>query len=79
MHLEGGYNVDIFTPPDPGFNQREYFEAELQKVADFEAETDSNSTPNPNPFLNLEAVENSEEGAPKPKKSRAKLVESDFH
>ena len=77
MHLEGGYNVDIFTPPDPGFNQREYSQTELQNVADLEAETDSNSTPTPNPFLDLEAIESPDEGLPRSKKPRAKLIESD--
>ena len=77
MHLEGGYNVNIFTPPDPGFNQREYSETELQNVADLEAETDSNSTPTPNPFLDLEAIESPDEGIPRSKKPRAKLFESD--
>ena len=53
MHLEGGHNVDIFTPPELKFNLREYSAAELQNLAELEAETDSNSSPTPNPFLDL--------------------------
>ena len=77
MHSEVGYNVEIFIPPDPGFNQWEHSEAELQNVADIEAETDSNSTPNPNPSLNLKEIESFDEGIPNFKKPRAKLFESD--
>ena len=77
MHSEVGYNVEIFIPPDPGFNQWEHSEAELQNVADLEAETDSNSTPNPNPSLNLKEIESFDEGIPNFKKPRAKLFESD--
>ena len=78
MNEEGGYNVDIFTPPDPGFNQRQYSIAELQQTADLEAETDKESTPTPKPFLDLEAIESSEE-IPNSKKPRTNLFESDSH
>ena len=61
MNEEGGYNVDICTPPDPGFNQRQCSSAELQQTADLKAETDKESTPTPNPFLDLVAIESSEE------------------
>ena len=76
MNEEGGYNVDIFTPPDPGVNQRQYSSAELQQAADLEAGTDKESTPTPNPFLDLEAIESSEK-ITKSKKPRTNLFESD--
>ena len=69
MNEEGGFNVDIFTPPDLSFNKRQYASAELQQTADLEAETDKESTPTSNPFLDLEAIESSEE-IPQSKKPR---------
>ena len=76
LNKEGGYYVDIFTQPDPGFNQRQYSSAELQQTADLEAETDKKSTPTSNPFLDLEAIESSEEISLS-KKPRTNLFESD--
>ena len=76
MNDEGGYNVNIFNPPDPGFNQREYSSTELHQTADLGAETDKECTTTPNLFLDLEAIERSEE-IPNSKKPRTKLFESD--
>ena len=69
MNEEGGFNVDIFTPLDLGFNKRQYASAELQQKADLEAETDKESTPTSNPFPDLEAIKSSKE-IPQSKKPR---------
>ena len=51
-------SVHIFSPPDPGFNQRAYSDDELGDVADFNEDTADYSLPRGrNPFIDDEAQE----------------------
>ena len=48
----------IFSPPDPGFHQRQYYDSELDEVVDFDEETTEYSTPRQrNPFIDDQAEE----------------------
>ena len=66
---EGRVNLDTTydllyncTPPDPGFYQRHYSEDELnQNLADFD-QTEEESSPEHNPFIDSEALEDDQEG-----------------
>ena len=51
-------STHIFSPPDPGFNQRVYSDDELEDVVDFDEDTTDYSLPRQrNPFIDDEAEE----------------------
>ena len=51
-------SIDLFSQPDPGFNQRAYSNSEWDEVADSDDMSTVFSLPRcPNPFIDYEAVE----------------------
>ena len=74
IEAQGGYYVDIFTPPDMGFNQPTYTDQELeQDLVDFDqlsGQNESEPAAYNCPYLDIEAREENEREEIRPPKRR---------